>query len=351
MSAILDALGYVGDSLDKPGRAVRGLLGGRPEEALAAVPFSDAMGLTDPANRVAGSDLLRQLGMDPGDGLGGTLAGIGVELATDPLTWAGAGLGAALGRRAGAAAVARGPNYGTTADDLLRQMDDLGRPWEREAAANHIRSLSQANPRVFSEVPDGSKVIGVGAEGVAVRPDAGDVIRLGMQPRGEPGRAVSDFLAQPARTADYDAGAKYVARAERVPFADNVGNQTYWHSAGYPDGAASKWSNPTRLDALQENVERSGHFATDMKPGNVGRLGGRDIIIDPGSFLAADGFSNFNPVVQAGDASPLMRGLLDMLGSDDAIRAGLTPSYTGRLARVGGTGGATLGGLGRLNLE
>ena len=36
MSGLLDALGYVGDVLNKPGRAVRGLLSGNLNEGLAA---------------------------------------------------------------------------------------------------------------------------------------------------------------------------------------------------------------------------------------------------------------------------------------------------------------------------
>lgn len=97
MSYLLDALGYAGDSLAKPGRAVRGLLGGRPDELLAALPFSDSLGLTDQANQITGHDLLRQLGMDPGDGIGGTLAGVGMDIATDPLTYAGGALLRGLG--------------------------------------------------------------------------------------------------------------------------------------------------------------------------------------------------------------------------------------------------------------
>lgn len=100
-NALLDALGYVSESLDKPGRAVRGLLGGRPEELANLVPFSDTLGLTDPANRVSGRDLLEKLGVvDPrqeGEGFGlGDIAGMGTEMLLDPtkLLLGGAGLAA-----------------------------------------------------------------------------------------------------------------------------------------------------------------------------------------------------------------------------------------------------------------
>src|SRR4051794_40946856 len=52
-----------GAILDKPGRAVRGALGGKPNEMLAALPFSDTLGITDPRNRVSGRDLTNQWGI------------------------------------------------------------------------------------------------------------------------------------------------------------------------------------------------------------------------------------------------------------------------------------------------
>jgi hypothetical protein len=91
---LLSALGWIGSSLDKPGAAVRGLLGGDPSSLLNLVPFSDTMGLTDPAKRVSGRQLLEKAGVvDKGvEGSGldmGDVAGFGVDMATDPLNWLG----------------------------------------------------------------------------------------------------------------------------------------------------------------------------------------------------------------------------------------------------------------------
>lgn len=135
LDSLLDALGYVGDSLAKPGRAVRGLLAGRPDEALAAIPFSDSLGLTDPSRAVTGHDLLQNLGMDPGDGLGGTLAGIGVDMATDPLTYAGG-------------ALARGLMGGRFGRRVANESDifDLVSPAEREADAARAAMVDRAFP-------------------------------------------------------------------------------------------------------------------------------------------------------------------------------------------------------------
>lgn len=82
-----DALGYVGSSIDKPGRAVRGLLAGKPREGMAALPFSDSLGLTDYHDNTTGRDLTNKWGMTRPDdkGWGAWGAGVGTELALDPL--------------------------------------------------------------------------------------------------------------------------------------------------------------------------------------------------------------------------------------------------------------------------
>lgn len=96
LSKAKGGLQYAAETLDKPGRAVRGLLAGRPSELLNLVPFSDAMGLTDPQQSTSGRDLLESYGMLEANTPGldwGDVAGFGAELLTDPLTWAG-GIGA-----------------------------------------------------------------------------------------------------------------------------------------------------------------------------------------------------------------------------------------------------------------
>lgn len=94
--AALGGIGYLGASLNKPGRMVRGLLGGKPRELLNAIPFSDALGITDPADETTGRDLLRHAGMiDQEDTWGNFAGGLAVDLFTDPLMWATFGSGAA----------------------------------------------------------------------------------------------------------------------------------------------------------------------------------------------------------------------------------------------------------------
>lgn len=102
-------LQYAAETLDKPGRAVRGLLAGKPSELLNILPFSDSLGLTDPAKSVSGRDLLEkagiagpnQAGLDLGD-VGGFLT----EVATDPLSYLSFGTATALGKSAKASGTA-----------------------------------------------------------------------------------------------------------------------------------------------------------------------------------------------------------------------------------------------------
>ncbi len=103
--AALGGVSYAGSALEKAfgGRAVRGLLGGKPRELLSVLPFSDTLGITDYDQRVSGKELL---GFRPeDDSWGATLAGLGTEIALDPgtyLTFGGSALtGAGQAARAG----------------------------------------------------------------------------------------------------------------------------------------------------------------------------------------------------------------------------------------------------------
>ena len=140
----LSALQYIGQSLDKPGRAVRGLLGGHPEELLNAIPFSSGMGLTDPngllgdyiavtndRNYTSGRDLLRDYDLiGDRDTWGNFAGGLGVELATDPLSYLTLGTGTALSRAgqvASRAGALPGTAVGRMGGSLRGLLDDAGR--------------------------------------------------------------------------------------------------------------------------------------------------------------------------------------------------------------------------------
>ena len=99
MEGSLGGLAYLGKVLDKTfgGRAIRGVLGGRPEEILSILPGSDSLGLTQERNTVYGRELLDKYGLSSGKDDPNTFEwddalGIGAEILLDPATYTGVGL-------------------------------------------------------------------------------------------------------------------------------------------------------------------------------------------------------------------------------------------------------------------
>lgn len=87
---VLESLQYVGETLDKPGAALRGLLAGRPDQLLNLLPFSDTVGITDPSQRVSGRDLLQEWGIADANQPGldrWDVAGFLAEEVLDPVNW------------------------------------------------------------------------------------------------------------------------------------------------------------------------------------------------------------------------------------------------------------------------
>lgn len=103
-NTLLDILEGIGTVADTPGSVARGLLAGRPDRAFG--------GIFDPAQRVSGRGLLEEIGLlnakteDEGFGMG-DVAGIGVSLLTDPLTYLPLGLGAKAAMSSKATSAAR----------------------------------------------------------------------------------------------------------------------------------------------------------------------------------------------------------------------------------------------------
>lgn len=152
----LGGLGYIGGSLDKAfgGRALRGLLGGKPQELLSLIPFSDKMGITNPDDIVNGRDLLGYSKDD--NSWGATLGGLGLDIALDPATYLTFGAKTALGQAATKAnALAKAPAAASNVarggiKNALSQGLDLlkGVPsnFESDLAAN-MKGLSAASPQ------------------------------------------------------------------------------------------------------------------------------------------------------------------------------------------------------------
>lgn len=370
IDSLLSALGYAGEAIDKPGRAVRGLLSGRPDEAAAIIPFSDSLGLTDKSRSASGKDLLNALGVDVGDGLGGDVAGFAAEVATDPLMLLGAGAGARLGGAAERAAVAAGPRYGTTANDLRKM---LAGSLTGDMVESKI--LGSPNPkRLLSEINPESKLIGNGVEALAFKEPNGTITRIGEVPIGweNTGRPVIPSVAQAESTMNLPGG----FRVERgIPFADNVGDMGYWTkrplgglyddfaNPNTPAGVAGVTSGGntledalrSRSDWLDRSLRQDGFQRRDRHFGNVGTINGRSVVIDPGDLTPTMGRSldamrattEFAPVATAAEPGAMMNALLNALGSAEAIQAGANPRYRALLGIAGGGGGAVSGAAGR----
>lgn len=134
LDSSLGGLAYLGKVADKTfgGRAIRGLLGGRPEEALSIIPGSDTLGLTNENNVVQGTDLLRHLGViGHDDGWQNQVAGFGAELLTDPSTFLGIGAatkaGEALAKSGGKLAPTLSGRIAAGQASLL----DVGLPFQK----------------------------------------------------------------------------------------------------------------------------------------------------------------------------------------------------------------------------
>jgi hypothetical protein len=145
LESLLAPVGYAGDVLDKVGgRAIRGTLAGKPRELLSPIPFSDTLGITDPSQVTRGHELAQKWGWTrPDDVLGNVAAGLGIETATDPLTYL-AGLGAIrhLGRAAKAAEVAEAPSRFSILKGMrepVALVKDLGGPGERVVGGSSMR--------------------------------------------------------------------------------------------------------------------------------------------------------------------------------------------------------------------
>jgi hypothetical protein len=344
MSDILDALqsgmGYVGSALDKPGRAVRGLLSGNLNEGFAALPFSDSLGLTNPSQAVSGSDLLRQAGLSTGDSMADSALGFGAEMALDPTTYMGGFLGRMGGKAAGrgleAAARMRGPGFATTAEDAMRMVG------EHEGGQAAVSWLKSMNPSVFSELPPQSRFLGAGQEAAAFRTPAGDVLRMGLADPDAVGRPVANSVLQATRAAEYPGVNGWRATAERLPMADEVGNLTHWLKGSGEPGL-------TRMGAMKRAAAEEGLRFHDVHAGNLGIANGQPKIIDPGAVSAEPGFTGgFQQVDQAGRPGLLSRALLDLLGGQPAMRLALdagraAPAYESRLGLRGMLAGGSLG--------
>ena len=392
------ALGALGTA----GLAATGV--GLPAAILAGSVLGGAGQLASGRQAMSPGEFLQShAGIDP-ESTGGALAGMLLGGATDPLSYAGAGLGKMLGRSLGEGAERTaqqlGPRYGTTAADLNRmgeeaiqnmprspavpvpalaadESPELGRLRTlllrgKKAAADtpvatttsadglnfgaedyrrRMAGIPEISPQALGHIPPGSSLLGMGAEASAFKTPTGDVVRVGynVAPPGViPGRPISPNVAQAtyARDLPYRDIGGSSTRVERVPMASNVKDPEYYAA---------------HQNALSDALENEGLAITDEGPRNMGQLGGRPVAIDPGSVEDLLGFrargGNFQKVIQdTGDPTAMSTLLERLLGGKARMQAAVesgraSPGYASQLsgigAGLGGLGGAGAGNAGR----
>ncbi len=221
----LQGLGWVGGSLSKAfgGRAIRGLLGGKPHELLSAIPFSDTLGITDAADEVTGAELLgnKDASLLSPEGIGG----IGVDILTDPSTYL--SLGGSAVTKLGQLAKAKGilPKTGALRAAGLAagtaEADTLAR-----AAAGTLGHMGPVAPNQLADVAGkslgGHLGVGLPFSGNAATFDltgAGNALRSGLG--ALPGAGAVSNLAGKVREA-----ADPLLRGGRALFDANVQGQT-----------------------------------------------------------------------------------------------------------------------------
>lgn len=196
-SGALTGLGAVGEFLDKytGGRAVRGLLGGKPEELLSILPFSDALGVTDPSNAVSGRQLL---GVSEDEPIlsGGGLGGMAAEMLLSPASYLSFGAGALsksgqLAKKAGVKLPSTGAGRAaTTLDDVMtaKGFGDLGQVTRQNASIGNALKGNPLTDGLLQGTLGGNLGVGLPFMGNAFTTDAMPALRgVGNALAGLPG--------------------------------------------------------------------------------------------------------------------------------------------------------------------
>jgi len=237
----LENLSAIGSLLAAPGDYTRGLLAGQP------------------GDRVGGGELLAALGLlDAGDdSVLGKALGFGANVLTDPLTYAGAALGA-LGSRG--AYKALGPMHPGGAEKVFAAGDAVMQDLRADPLLSEVLASPQARA-VLQEIPEGSTYLPGGSSALPFRTPAGDVVRIA--PPLEDARLAIPEMLQPTRNVTHGP-----FRVERLPWAENVGDRALFDEAAGP---------------LSEAIRARGLDPADMHPGNIGLVNGRPMVIDSGA--------------------------------------------------------------------
>lgn len=253
-SGALTGLGYVASAFGKPGRVVRGLLGGNFDELGNLIPFSDTLGITDPNREVSGAQLNQQWGLSDNanpdflswQGLGG----LATELALDPSTYTGIGAFKGALTPLGKAAQKAGIPTGNLA----------GRLRGLSATSNEASALAKATGKTVAEIADkplgGHFSLGLpftGSEAVFDASSLVDPIAKGLGAVGDVARKIPGV----------------------APVADALG--TALDKVGLYAGAAFDRSKMGQRNRLGQEIAQKSVFPGVEAAGEAGRSALREV--------------------------------------------------------------------------
>lgn len=180
--AAASGMEFLSDILDTfGGRAIKGLLGGKPRELLSVLPFSDTFHLTDETEKVSGEDLAKQWGLDTGNRWADMGVGMGIDLLTDPTSYM-FGPGAALtkgGQIAKAAGILPKTVRARQVRTLGGLLDESAPFWRETLAAADSGAASLLPESTLGKVASAAK--GSGAElGPALDEALGGLLGFGL---------------------------------------------------------------------------------------------------------------------------------------------------------------------------
>jgi hypothetical protein len=201
----------------------------------------------------------------------GDVAGFAADVVTDPLTWAGSALGSLAAK---GAYKALGPMHRGGASKLA---EALAGDKTHAFMARELLDSPHAS-RILREIPPGSNLLPGGVEALPFKTPAGDVVRLATEGEAAPlSRAAIPEMLQPTRNVTIG---NY--RVERVPWAEGVGDDLLMND----------------LETLERSFWKAGFEPVDFHSGNIGRHGGRRVVIDPGAVTPRSDFRGVLPLAQ-----------------------------------------------------
>jgi hypothetical protein len=223
----LGALHFVGSTVGKTfgGRAIRGVLGGKPHELLSVIPGSDLAGITRESDAVSGEDLARQWGLLQGQGEKGKfelrdLVGPAVELGLDPATYLSLGTSNALtasGKAAQQAGVLPARASGRIASMAKPAVSRIGGPLadmapiEKAATAAAVPRMGESGYEAAARTVDelaGKPMAGLGGFGLPFSGPSEGLI-FGTGPAGQ---KVAQWLEGKADKLAYGSVGRAVSR-------------------------------------------------------------------------------------------------------------------------------------------